>query len=349
MFESVLNYIGGLPDILMADNARLLWGKSTTGYQDYLDQLSFYSTSKWKDRNFFSLPEILPEFKLESVRPSGNISENKLTYQSRYEVKNPKLKNQFESFKENQKACVHIWQGIKQENKSEVKNPFILCLHGFMMGDKKRAREMFRVSKLTQMGLDVGVYVLPHQGVRNPDLLKQHILDPSNIPLTIETMGQNLHDLHSAVLILKKMGYDKIGIIGASLGGYTLAMYATLIKNAVIDFIFYIVPAVNFKEMLAPKKEYFSFKVTSTVEDLTREALDTMTPENFTPAFDVEKMHVVTHAGDRLNEARMTQTWMKKWKITNFTEVTGGHWLYFDQKARGKAWYGWLKKMGYIK
>jgi hypothetical protein len=54
-------------------------------------------------------------------------------------------------------------------------------------------------------------------------------------------------------------------------------------------------------------------------------------------------MAVVYHCGDKINDAMPTEAWTHLWKLPHVTALTGGHWIVFDGKARGRAWYEWLK------
>jgi pimeloyl-ACP methyl ester carboxylesterase len=165
------------------------------------------------------------------------------------------------------------------------------------------------------------------------------------VPLTIETLAQTVHDVHSAVLLLRSLGYEKIGAIGASLGGYAAALYAA--AGPMVDFLFTTVPAVDVSSYLQPRAAGFSFAIDDAVVAATRRALRAVSPMSYAPRFDVNKIAVVMHLGDRICDPRSTREWVEKWKIPNFVEVVGGHWLYFDHRIRGRTWYGWLEQLGY--
>ena len=214
------------------------------------------------------------------------------------------------------------------------------------MGNPTLASRMFKIKSLFGLNLDIALYNLPHHGLRTKIFYDQHLINPENTPLTIETMAENIHDLHSSILWLKKEGYDQIGIIGGSLGGYSAALYATLYSE--INFIFTVVPSVNLSHVMAPKSKNFNFKITKELIHKTDTALEIITPDYYQPKLDSNKIVVVMHSGDKLNLSSDTHQWIKKWSISNVVEITGGHWIYFDRKKRGKTWYEWLRKMEFI-
>jgi pimeloyl-ACP methyl ester carboxylesterase len=339
--EKTLNVIGGIPDIIIRNFPDPTRKRSQVGHDEYLSRLNFYSSVNWAEKSFLYIPESVPHSEEEFVRTIKDGSVKVIKYPSRYLTRNPVMAGEFEKYMENQSGYLYIWRHDHDEDR-----PLVLCLHGFLMGTPRQATSMFKFGKLFSMGLDVALYVQPHHWKRTPDPRVQRLLNQEDAPLTIETVGQNIHDLHSAVLLLKSKGYNKIGIIGASLGGFTAGLYATF--NAPVDFMFMVVPAANFDHYLDPRKAKFSFKVDSKILSKTRDALKIIAPPNYKPAFNVEKISMVIHAGDRLAEANASREWIRKWNIANYVEVTGGHWLYFDRSSRAKAWYGWLKKMGYI-
>lgn len=325
----------GFPDFLLE--------KNTEPYERYLEKLEFYAGDQWRPsrKSFFNIPETSPPSEVINTRPYQSGTNEIRSFPSRYEVRNPAVSEEFNQYLSNLTGYLHLWR-----HETEGPRPLVLCLHGFMMGDSHRAERMFRIKSLFAGGVDVGLYVAPFHARRLGRGGRQHILDPANIPLTLEAFGQNIHDLHSTVLLLKELGYTKVGLIGASLGGFTCALYATF--NAPVDFMFMVVPAVSFSSLLKPRDSRFSFKVDSDIVSRSEEALEIISPRAYCPGFDPEKICVVAHAGDRLCEPRFTRELVEKWSIPNFVEVIGGHWLYFDRSVRGDTWYGWLKRMGYL-
>ena len=156
-------------------------------------------------------------------------------------------------------------------------------------------------------GLNVALHIQPFHWKRQGNLKKSILLNPNNVPLSIENFGQNIHDLHSAVLYLKSLGHDRIGTIGASLGGFTSAQYA--VKFSLLDFyVFVVVPAIDFWNFLVPHSKSFSFKVDDEVISASKKALEIVSPLHLTPDYDVEKIGVVMHGGDRLCEHTITRS-----------------------------------------
>lgn len=82
--------------------------------------------------------------------------------------------------------------------------------------------------------------------------------------------------------------------------------------------------------------------------DVKQPALEIVAPVTYRPKMNVDDIGVVYHQGDRLTGATYVRDWVERWGIKNVTPIPGGHWATFDHKARGKAWYGWLKRYGFV-
>jgi hypothetical protein len=341
--KEVLNFIGGIPDRILTSIPDITIKKNLISKEEYLESLAFYFEEKFQGENgnFFYLPESIPDAKIIEECPFLDGVCETHAFPSGYEVQNSLVEKDFKEYDANSTSYMFLWK-----HKDDKPRPLVICIHGYMMGTPEKAMNMFKIKKLYKLGLNVALHIQPFHWKRQGDFRKSILLNPNNIPLTIESFGQNIHDLHSALLYLKSLGHDKIGAIGASLGGFTLAQYAS--KTPLLDFIFMVVPAIDLWDFLKPNIRSFSFSIDDEVLKASKKALEVITPLHLVPAYDVEKIGVVMHNGDRLCNHRITKKWIDKWQIKNFKEVTGGHWLYFDKDTRGREWYGWLAKFGFI-
>ena len=337
----LLNAVGGIPDRLLMSIPEAGVPKCPYGREEYLDLLAFYDPAKWKQatNHFYYAPVGAPE--QETLKSSYYADGERLeiAYPSRYKARSPAVSEIMDGFVNNRTCYLNLWRHL-----DGVGRKLVLCIHGFMMGSPRRSERIFKIRRLFDSGLDVALYSLPHHWKRGDG--RQRLLNPENVPLTAETFGQNIHDLHSVVLLLKSMGYGGIGIIGASMGGMTAGLYATI--DAPVDFMFMAVPAVRVDRYLAPRAENFSFEIDNEIRSKSRVAMDLFSPLTFGPVFSPEKIAVVAHAGDRICEHKHTQRWVDKWGVKENVTVTGGHWLYLDRKIRGITWRDWLKRMGYV-
>jgi pimeloyl-ACP methyl ester carboxylesterase len=341
----VLNAVGGIPDLMLVNFPDPTVMKNTLDRETYLRRLAFYDPDRWDpgQNPFFYLPDVPPASEVIETEPFGPGRRDLIRYPSRYAPRNPEVVDRFNRRRENLSGYLHLWR-----HDDSADRPLVLIIHGLMMGGPGKARRMFKIDRLFGLGLDLALHTLPGHWRRSDFPLFQRLLDPADLPLTVERMAQNVHDLHSAQLLLRQTGYENIGMIGASMGGFTAALYATQVIDGP-DFMFLVVPAVSVESYLKPGRSHFGFPVDSELVRATGRAQELCSPLYLTPRYDVGRIRVVAHAGDRLCKARDTRRWIKDWGIEDYIEVVGGHWLYLDRKARGDAWYGLLKERGYIK
>lgn len=339
-----LNAVGGFPDRMFLSVPDVTIGKNPLDRETYLRWLAFYDPDLWdpESKPFFYLPEGPPESEIIETRPFLSGRCDLFRYPSRYTPRNPEVKAGFNSRRENLSGYLHLWR-----HDDRAGRPLVLIIHGFMMGGPARARRMFRLDKLFGLGLDVALHTLPGHWRRSDDRRVQRLLDPADVPLTVERLAQNVHDLHSAQLLLRHIGYEDIGIIGASLGGFTAALYAAQVSGGP-DFMFMAVPAVTVSRYLKPRPGRFGFPVDAALVRATGRAQELCSPLYLNSCFDVRRIRVVAHAGDRVCDIRETRRWRDSWGIQDYVEVAGGHFLYLDRRARGEAWYGLLRERGYI-
>jgi pimeloyl-ACP methyl ester carboxylesterase len=341
----LLNAVGGIPDLVLLSVPDVTVRKSSLDRENYLRRLAFYDLDRWdrERKPFFYLPVVAPESEIIETRPFLSGRCDLFRYPSRYLSRNPEVREDFNSRAQNLWGYLHLW---RHDDSSD--RPLVLVIHGLMMGGPKKARRMFRIDRLFGLGLDVALHTLPGHWRRSDDPIVQRLLDPADVPLTVERLAQNVHDLHSAQLLLRGRGYEKMGIIGASMGGFTAALYATQVTNGP-DFMFLAVPAVAVTHYLKPKPGRFGFPIDDEMVRATERAQEICSPLYLQPRFEVGRIRVVAHAGDRVCDVRQTRLWIQRWGIEGYIEVTGGHFLYLDKQARGDAWYGLLRERGYLR
>ncbi|CBL44839.1 Hypothetical protein HDN1F_12560 [gamma proteobacterium HdN1] len=351
--ESVFNEIGAIPDRIM--NAAFVAERKPRAVtrQQWLEELAFYDQPEFRShKRFFQLPNEAPAFTTLSCKPWHEGEALLMSYPSRYQTRNPAVQPRLEQHEENRTGYLWLWRHPSADTNapqrpSAPQRPLVLCVHGFRMGKPARAKAMFKVEKLFKAGMDVALFIQPHHWLRSSSRYRQYFFNAEDIPLTIENVGQQIHDLHSCVLGLKALGYDRLGLIGGSLGGLAVTLYATV--SEIPDFIFSVVPAIRFDTHLDPQRAKLPFQVDNTLREKTFQALDLIDPTFYSSKMDLSRFAVVYHQGDRINAAEATRVWAERWKVQNITSLPGGHWWVFDGQARGRAWYSWLTQHGYMK
>ena len=312
--------------------------------EEYERQVDFYIDGGYADRpeTFFSFPDTAPAFSIMERTPYHDGEYQLIRYESGYTAKNPLLRDKYHSYTANRNGYLVRW------THGDGKRKTVLCHHGYMLGEPGQAKKMFRVKRLYLTGLDVALFIAPFHWKRSAGPLRQRgiYLQPDDAAMTCECVGQNMYDLYGAFLILSGLGSPETGLIGASLGGYSTALFISLTDIA--SFGAMMVPAVNFTRPLGPDTARLPFPVDDDFRAKIHRVWELHSPLNFRPKLPAEKMLVVASRGDMVCPFEYVETLCERWGIVNRHFLTGGHWLIFNRKERGRAWYEFLHDRGFL-
>lgn len=351
MFSSphpFLDAAGGLIDLFFLTPPRLLLPfkpKRRIDLFTYEKQIDFYIDNGFtrSPETFFRLPEKMPLYKQIETKDYHQGKIQTWSFPSGYEVRNPLLKKKYHTFENNRTGYLIRW------THDDKPRDTVLCLHGFMLGEPRQAARMFKVNRLFKQGLDVALFITPFHWKRAPAQKARRgiFLQPDNVPMTCECFGQAMHDLQSVILILDDLGVKRIGLIGASLGGYNAALFTCLSDRPA--FTAMMVPAVNFSAPFGPDSIKLPFPVSPSLKEKIRQVWEFHSPVNMRPRLAAEKVLVIASRGDKLCPFEHTRRLCESWCLTNCHFLTGGHWLIFNDHKRGREWYRFLAQNGFFK
>jgi len=345
--ERILDMAGGVVDWLLLSVPRVaapFRAKRKISREEYERQVDFYIDCGYADRpeNFLTFPASTPASSIIERRPYHDGECQLVRYESGYVAKNPLLRERYGSYDANRYGYLVRWTHGDGRRKT------VLCHHGYMLGEPRQANRMFRVGRLFSGGLDVALFIAPFHWKRSAGPLSQRgiYLQPDDVAMTCECVGQNMHDLYGAFRILLDMGAPEIGLIGASLGGYNTALFISLTDIA--SFGAMMVPAVNFSLPLGPDTARLPFAVDGRFREKIRRVWELHSPLNFRPRLPVEKILVVASRGDLVCPFGYVRELCERWGVRNRHFLTGGHWLIFNREERGRAWYAFLRERGFL-
>jgi len=107
-----------------------------------------------------------------------------------------------------------------------------VLVHGYMAGHFALEQRVWPIEWFQRIGLDVALFVLPFHGVRaNPERRGAPPFPGADPRMSNEGFRQAIGDLHSFVDWLRARGHRAVGVMGMSLGGYTMALSATVIPD----------------------------------------------------------------------------------------------------------------------
>lgn len=312
--------------------------------QTYARQIDYYFENGYVSHpeRFFTSLDHIPQYRVEFEAPFSDGKYQVIAFESDYETRNPLIRQQYAAFKENRTGYLIRWTHGDANRKT------LLCLHGYLLGEPMQAQKMFRVRKLFDLGLDVALFITPFHWKRAPEAksLRGIFLQPEDVVMTLECFGHAMHDLKIANRILADSGASQIGLIGASLGGYLAALYSCI--DGEMAFTALVVPAVHFGKPVMPESVKLIFKPDADMQQKINTIWKLHSPLNFTPKLAREKMLVIASRGDKVCPFEHIEKLCQQWELPVKRFMTGGHWLVFNARARGAAWYAFLNQMGFV-
>ena len=212
---------------------------------------------------------------------------------------------------------------------------------------------MFRISKLFNMGLDVALFVSPFHWKRASNLVMRFSPPfPFEHPvLGVEGFGQAVHDLAASILFLKEQGASRVGIIGASLGGYVAALFVSLTN--MVELAALVVPLISFHNLkvvppasLPPEagKKGQREELRKDISELWKIHSPLLLSCQLAP----ERCLLIASKGDKLCPFEDVQRIYEHWGRPDHIFMRGGHALFFPRSARGATWYRFLRKNDFI-
>lgn len=227
--------------------------------------------------------------------------------------------------------------------------PWLLCLHGYRMGQAYLDFPMFHPDDLHRsMRLNLLMPVMPLHGPRKIGLRSgDHFLD-GNLAELLFAMTQSLWDLRRWLAWLREQE-DKpsIGVYGASMGAYNAAVLAQ--HDRELDFVAGAVPTVDFAALLwryLPPMHARYYEACGLTQALFREILRGTSPLALPPQLGADRLHVLGACGDRVvppEDAmrlaahwRTTAQWYQGSHLSLRREHGARHWL--EEAMRSAHW-----------
>lgn len=310
--------------------------------------VDFYLDSRYPERpaRFFSFPRKPPTAAVSEERPFSDGTVRTYSFRSGYSVRNPAFRDDFHAAAMNRTAyLVHWSHGDRGRNT-------VICCHGYSLGEPGQAARMFRVHKLYGLGLDVALFITPFHWKRASSPLERFSPPfPFQHPLLgLEGFGQAMYDLCSSCLLLEEMGAPRIALIGASLGGYLAALFASLTRRA--DLVTLIVPFLDFRSLSLPagplspgRRKYEGGR---SLQKKIEALWSIHSPFSHACRLSPDRCLLIASRGDRLCPFEEVKRLQEHWGGPQHFFLRGGHALFFPRRGRGQAWYRFLHEHGFV-
>jgi pimeloyl-ACP methyl ester carboxylesterase len=223
--------------------------------------------------------------------------------------------------------------------------PVTILVHGYMMGRLALEERIWPIAELDARGLDSAFLVLPFHGRRADPRRSGRPEFPGRDPrMANEGFRQAVTDLRELALYLRARGHSAVGAMGMSLGGYTVALAATV--EASLDFVVPVIPLASLSDFAREQGELSEAPETSAIEHRLHEAaLSLVSPVHRTPLVAPERMLVLGGKADRitpLSHARRLATHFRAPLAT----LPGSHLVHLGRASGFERVFELLGKLG---
>lgn len=196
---------------------------------------------------------------------------------------------------------------------NKISSTCLILIHGYNSKNKKTYSNLAK--RFAARGIDSLVYILPFHFERSVD---ENILKDPRFIHVFEIYRQSIIELRNLVTYLKGKGYQKVGVLGFSFGGYCCSLLACLEKNT--DFI---IPMASLGD-LGPIEKYL--KRTLSLDDgdlpsyeqqlnrtLAENYLHLISPISFNPVIPKQNMLFIQGFLDGRTPVKDVQKFRRKW------------------------------------
>jgi pimeloyl-ACP methyl ester carboxylesterase len=154
-------------------------------------------------------------------------------------------------------------------------------------------------SWLRRIGLDLAFFVLPAHGPRRePGRLGAPRFPGADPRITLELFRHTMGELTDLVAWLRAEGHPKVGIMGMSLGGYTTALAATVVRG--LDFAIPIIPLVSIADFAREQGRLGSTPEETRLQHEALERAHALASPLARPSLLPGRVHVVAGEADRI-------------------------------------------------
>jgi dienelactone hydrolase len=253
------------------------------------------------------------------VPPQGEVWD--LFFASPFEPVNPSVRRAYLRHHGNRICHARHW------THQDRPRPTIILVHGYMVSNANVNTELFNARWLFRNGLDVLLFSLPFHGERA--VFAPGFAFPNfDLARMAEAFAHTVHDIRVLIGWLKRSGVPEIGMMGASLGGYTTALMAGLESR--LDFAIPMIPATTLMDSLLDWKpggmllRPLLAQLGMTLEDVRRYTA-VHTPLQHASLLPPERLLVIGADGDGITQPYQAQLLWEHWDRPRVHWYAGSH------------------------
>lgn len=221
----------------------------------------------------------------------------------------------------------------------------VMCVHGYLGGALAFEERAFNARWLYDLGLDVLLTVLPFHGERATP--GRRGIFPGRDPWrTVEGFAHAVHDLRAWSRWLYGQGAPRVMSFGMSLGGYTVALLATV--DAKVSPTVMMIPLASLADAYLEHREGRADAAPQWVVPRIEAAYRVVSPFARAPKVRGDDVMILAAEGDRITRSSHAERLRAHFGDGPFETFAGGHLLQFGRGSAFGALARWLAARGLI-
>jgi pimeloyl-ACP methyl ester carboxylesterase len=225
--------------------------------------------------------------------------------------------------------------------------PAIVLVHGYMGGSWIVEENQWPIEWLVRRGMDVVLPLLPLHGARGGARRGPPRFPSSDPRLTNEGFRQAVTDLRSVMRWARDRGAPKVGVMGMSLGGYTTALVASVVKADEIDFAVPIIPLASIADFAREQGRLGEGREAEEQHGALERANRIVSPFARRPVLSASRLLIVAAEHDRITPTRHARR-LAHHMGCELRLMPGGHLLQVGRSEAFRAVGRMLEREGII-
>ena len=219
--------------------------------------------------------------------------------------------------------------------------PWLICVHGFGMGQLRADLAWFRSRRLHQdLGLNLALPVLPSHGPRiSPGLRTGEGFTSVNIVDGIHGVAQSVWEIRALVRWIRDTDPTApIGLYGVSLGSCVASVAASLEPD--LACVVAGIPVSNLFDLYlrnSPAEVLAAGRLTGATGPEADEIARVVSPLHLQPLVPRTGRHVIAGVGDRMSTPEQAEALWEHWQRPSIHWYRGGHVGYFFTRRAQRA------------
>lgn len=230
-------------------------------------------------------------------------------------------------------ATMHAWM-LKHRGGPR---PWLVCLHGFGMGQPGVDFRAFRALEMHRLGLNVLLPVLPSHGPRAMSDVRGEGFMSVDLVDSVHGLAQSAWDVRRSMSWLReKHAAEQIGVYGLSLGGYVAALVASLEGD--LACVIAGIPCTDFPSLYrrhSPGRVRRLAEQHGALGPIANDVHRVVSPLAMGPLVPADRRFIFGGLGDRMSTFHQARRLWEHWDHPPLGSYNGGHvGFFFSGTAR---------------